>query len=152
MPPAALVNTIDRTPMDCSTRTPKVTCAAVAFVEMRAPGHHRHVQLAQLADDQLAGVADRGGARPAGNIRVRNVRAFGKLVGERAQAAAQHHADGGPHVRAALDVPFRFVGHSSIPAMQADMKLAMVPAATARSPSRARSDLRVGASAPMPPI
>ena len=32
------------------------------------------------------------------------------------------------------------------------MKLAIVPAATARSPSRARSDLRLGASAPMPPI
>ena len=35
--------------------------------------------------------------------------------------------------------------------MQADMKFAMVPAATARSPSRARSDLRDGASAPIPP-
>ena len=32
------------------------------------------------------------------------------------------------------------------------MKFAMVPAATARNPSRARSDLRLGASAPMPPI
>ena len=36
--------------------------------------------------------------------------------------------------------------------MQADMKFAMVPAATAFSPSRARSDLRLGASAPIPPI
>ena len=36
--------------------------------------------------------------------------------------------------------------------MQADMKLAIVPAATAFNPRRARSDLRVGASAPMPPI
>ncbi len=36
--------------------------------------------------------------------------------------------------------------------MQADMKFAMVPAATAFSPSRARSIFRVGASAPMPPI
>ena len=42
--------------------------------------------------------------------------------------------------------------HTSIPAMQADMKLAMDPTATAFSPSRARSDLRLGASAPMPPI
>ena len=31
------------------------------------------------------------------------------------------------------------------------MKFAMVPAATAFIPSRARSDLRVGASAPIPP-
>ena len=41
---------------------------------------------------------------------------------------------------------------TSIPAIQADMKLAMVPAATALRPRRAKSDLRVGASAPMPPI
>ena len=52
----------------------------------------------------------------------------------------------------ARNAPFGFVDHSSIPAMQADMKLAIDPAATARSPSRARSDLRLGASAPMPPI
>ena len=36
--------------------------------------------------------------------------------------------------------------------MHADMKFAMVPAAMALSPSRARSDFRVGASAPIPPI
>jgi hypothetical protein len=39
-----------------------------------------------------------------------------------------------------------------MPAMQADMKLAIVPAATALNPSRAKSDLRVGARAPIPPI
>ena len=58
----------------------------------------------------------------------------------------------GRRVGAALDVASGLVDHSSIPAMQADMKLAMVPAATARRPSRARSVLRFGASAPMPPI
>ena len=36
--------------------------------------------------------------------------------------------------------------------MVADMRLAMVPASIARKPSRARSCLRSGASAPMPPI
>ena len=36
--------------------------------------------------------------------------------------------------------------------MHADMKFAIDPAATARRPSRARSDFRFGASAPMPPI
>src|SRR5436190_464282 len=41
--------------------------------------------------------------------------------------------------------------HNNIPAMQADIKLAMVPAATAFNPRRATSDLRVGAKAPMPP-
>ncbi len=124
----------------------------VAFVQVRPPGHHRHVQLAQLADDQLPGVSHRGGVRPARNIRVRDVLAFSKFVSERAQSAAQHQANGGPHVGVALYVSFCFVGHSNIPAMQADMKFAMVPAATARRPSLARSLLRVGASAPMPPI
>ena len=47
---------------------------------------------------------------------------------KRAETAAQNHAD-----------------HNSIPAMHADMKFAMVPAATAFIPSLARSDFRVGA-------
>src|SRR6476646_9484358 len=42
--------------------------------------------------------------------------------------------------------------YNSMPAMQADMKLASVPTNMAFNPSRARSDLREGASAPMPPI
>jgi Bacterial Ig-like domain (group 3) len=43
-------------------------------------------------------------------------------------------------------------GYNSMPAMQADIKLAIVPAATARNPSLARSLFRFGARAPMPPI
>ena len=42
-------------------------------------------------------------------------------------------------------------GHSRIPAIVADRKLASVPASMARKPSRARSRFRSGASAPMPP-
>src|SRR5207247_7026401 len=38
------------------------------------------------------------------------------------------------------------------PAMAAVMKLTSEPASRARKPSRARSDLRVGASPPIPPI
>src|ERR1019366_2845352 len=128
----------------------------VAFVEVRAAGHHGHVEFTEFADDELAGVPHGGRVRPAGNLGVRDVRTVRKFVGERAQSAAEHEADGGTHVGAALDHSFGvaggLVGHSSIPAMQADMKLAMVPAATARKPSRARSLLRVGARAPMPPI
>ena len=107
---------------------------------------------AQFTDDQLACVADGGRVRPAGNIGVRDIDALAEFVGERAQAAAEHYSDRGPHAGVALNETFGFVGHSNIPAMQADMKFAMVPAATARRPSRARSLLRVGASAPMPPI
>ena len=39
-----------------------------------------------------------------------------------------------------------------MPAMQADIKFARVPTIMALRPRRARSDLRLGASAPMPPI
>src|SRR5438270_4516967 len=42
--------------------------------------------------------------------------------------------------------------YRSIPAIQADMKLANVPTIMALKPSFARSDLRDGASPPMPPI
>ena len=42
--------------------------------------------------------------------------------------------------------------YKSIPAMEADIKFAMVPASMARSPSRASSPFLLGASAPIPPI
>src|SRR3954453_9362709 len=42
--------------------------------------------------------------------------------------------------------------YRSIPAIHADMKLANVPTSIALKPSFARSDLREGASPPMPPI
>src|SRR2546422_7531891 len=44
------------------------------------------------------------------------------------------------------------VSHNRIPANVADRKFATVPAIMARNPSRARSCLRSGTSAPMPPI
>src|SRR5439155_12246176 len=44
------------------------------------------------------------------------------------------------------------VRHNRIPANVADRKFASVPAIMARNPSRARSCLRSGTSAPMPPI
>ncbi len=40
----------------------------------------------------------------------------------------------------------------SIPAIEADIRFAMVPASIARKPSRASSPRLFGASAPMPPI
>ena len=42
--------------------------------------------------------------------------------------------------------------YSSMPAMEADIRFAMVPASMARIPSRASSPFLFGASAPMPPI
>ena len=75
MPPAALVKTMERTPSGAQhAHAERHLRRRVAFVQVRAPGHHRDVQIAQFAEDQLAGVADRGGSRPAGNLGVRDVR------------------------------------------------------------------------------
>ncbi len=103
---------------------------------MRAPREHHHFHVAQRPRDQLAGVPDRRRRRPSRNIRVRRLQAILQGVRKRTQPAAEHHSDG---------------VHSNIPAMHADMKLAMVPAATAFMPSLATSDFREGASAPIPP-
>ena len=87
-----------------------------------------------------------------GISRVGNFDAIGQLVGEGAKSAAQHHGD----TRLAIGLPANmldgFLHQRNMPAMQADMKFAIVPASMAFTPSRARSDLRLGASAPMPPI
>ena len=96
---------------------------------------------------------DGGGYGPAGNLGVGDCDRVGQFVGERAQSAAQHHGDARLAPGHATNIGDRARRiYKSMPAMQADMKFAMVPAATAFSPRRARSDLRLGASAPMPPI
>ncbi len=124
----------------------------VAFVKMSAAGHHRHIQLAQFAKHQLSGMPHGGGYRPAGNLGIRNRNRVREFVGESAQSAAEHHGDMRFAPGDVPDVCYCFVHYNNMPAMQADMKFAMVPAATAFKPMRARSDLRLGASAPMPPI
>src|SRR5580704_4123770 len=97
-------------------------------------------------------MADRGRDRPIRNPGVRDLERVREFLGESAQSAAQHHR----HTRFAAglraNIIDRGLHYSSMPAMQADIKFAMVPAATAFNPSRARSDFRVGASAPIPPI
>jgi hypothetical protein len=127
----------------------------VAFVQVDAARHRGDFQRAQLSEDELARMSDGGGARPAWNFGV------GISVGSASSSAkAPNRCPAPPHARTQRSARFQEpsgavdcgVGHSSIPAMQADMKLAMLPAATAFRPSRARSDLRLGASAPMPPI
>src|SRR5580698_9823203 len=101
---------------------------------MRAPGEHDYLRISDASFDELPRVPRGCRHRPTGNRRVGSLHNIVERVGERAQAASKHYAD-----------------HTSIPAMQADMKFAMVPHATSFIPSRARSDLRDGARAPMPP-
>ena len=124
----------------------------VALVKMSAPGHHCDIQLPQFAKHQLSGMPGGGRYRPAGNLGIRNRNRIGEFVGEGSQSAAEHHREMRFAPGNVPDVCHRFVHYNNMPAMQADMKFAMVPAATAFNPMRARSDLRLGASAPMPPI
>src|SRR5262245_53163910 len=103
---------------------------------MRAARQHRYLGTADAAPDHLPCVAGDARNRPTVDRRVRRFLPVFQRVGEAAQPAAQNDSD---------------ATHKNIPAMQAVMKLAMVPAATAFNPNRARSDLRVGARAPNPP-
>ena len=62
MPPAALVNTMERTPSEPQhAHAESHLRGRIAFVEVGAAGHHGHVERAELADDQFAGVAHGGG-------------------------------------------------------------------------------------------
>ncbi len=129
----------------------------VAFVQMSASGHHGDVQLTQFSEHQFSRMSRGGRYGPARNLGVGDGNRIGQFIGERAQSAAQHDGDvrfapGDAHGCRRPRAAFCQSGYKSMPAMQADMKFAMVPAATAFRPMRARSDLRLGASAPMPPI
>src|ERR1017187_7265246 len=93
---------------------------------MRTAGQYNDRGAADATGDEFTSVADRGRWRPARNLRVRRFHTAVERICERAQAAPKDDA-----------------GHNNIPAMQADMKFAMVPQATAFIPSRARSDSRV---------
>src|ERR1700690_3350778 len=71
---------------------------------MYAALHHRDGDIAQLADDELAGVAGDGRAREAGDFRVGNSRGEGELVGEGAGGGAGDEGDFWAQLRARLDV------------------------------------------------
>src|SRR5262249_59310962 len=83
---------------------------------------------------------------------------LGERVGEVAEAGAKHDANlrnlGHPGANRVSGLAHMFVvaHYRRKPAMVAVMKLASVPANIARSPRRARSWRRFGASAPIPPI
>src|SRR5580692_5322995 len=110
---------------------------------MRPAGHYRYADTLQLADYQFARVAYRSGGGPAGDFAISEFVASLKFVCERAESAAKDYADRGTNRGPRFEVLFSFGNHRNIPAMHADIKFAMDPAATARSPSRARSDFRV---------
>src|SRR6266851_192628 len=137
---------------------------------MNAALHARDFDAVDFADDELPGVADGGGAREVWDLCVRDANGGGELVGERAEAGAKYEGNLWAQLGFLLDEPrggfgmrelrvcfcrgrtFCSSGHERIPTMQADNKLAMVPASMARMPNLASWLRCSGASAPMPPI
>src|SRR5438105_9024919 len=102
---------------------------------MRPAALDNHLRNPEPPCHQLAGMTDSRRYGPSRDIRVGRLLAVFESVRKPTETASKNDAD----------------AHINIPAIQADMKLAIVPAATAFIPSRARSDFRDGASAPMPP-
>ncbi len=164
MPPAALVTMRVSTPSageDAHWQRRHVRGVALVHVEAAALHEHRHATERHRRRARPCGRAPSGRETP-GCSRYGIRTASFDLLGEPTEAAAQHDGDLG---RPAAERRLHGVGgprdrghrraraaHSRIPAMAADRKLASVPASMARKPSRARSALRLGASAPMPPI
>jgi hypothetical protein len=60
---------------------------------MRAALHHRDRDTVEPADDQRAGVADGGRARPPRDVGVRDLGRLGNRVRERAETAAEDDPD-----------------------------------------------------------
>src|SRR6266853_85198 len=130
---------------------------------MKAAALHQNGSAFERSRHQLTLVADHAGLREAGNFGVGDAHRVLHFLGEEAQAGSQddRHAGTaltqtpGHGVRGGTDLRFPGCGrfrHNNIPANVADKKFASVPAIIARNPSFARSCLRLGASAPMPPI
>ena len=119
----------------------------IALVKMRG-WRARSPRQSRCSSDHLSSVADGGRRRPSCYFGVGSLKAVFEDIGECAQTASEYNAD---LVFAHIVFVHDVYAHSKTPAMQADMKLAMVPAAIAFIPSLARSDRREGASAPIPP-
>src|SRR5258706_9790409 len=92
------------------------------------------------------------GLGETGDVPILDPQRVGDLVGQKPEARAEDYRDAGfPGAELLADGVQRRV-HNSMPARVAERKLASVPAIMARRPSRARSCLRSGAKAPIPPI
>src|SRR5882762_2160394 len=136
----------------------------VTFIQMKAPALHDHRHPLERPAHQLALVARGAGLGEARDFLIWDAHGVAHRIGHAGQARAEHDRgarlelsesarDGSRRLQecAAFRSPIRFA-HSSMPASVAERKFASVPAIMARNPSRARSCLRSGASAPMPPI
>ncbi len=122
---------------------------------MNAALHTGDFDAVHFADDELPGVADGRGAREVRDFCVWDARGGGEFVGERAEAGAKHKSDLWAELGFFLDKARGCFGacelsigfcrgrisccstHVRIPTMQADIRLAIVPASMARMPNLA---------------
>ena len=139
----------------------------VPLIQMKAAALDEHRHAFEHARDQLALVPGSAGRGEAGDLRVRKADRIPHRIGEAAEPGAEDDRDPGleraepppdgvgrlgrPPLRTSR-APHPLLGHSNVPASVAERKFASVPAIMARNPSRARSCLRSGTSAPIPPI
>src|SRR5580704_14548656 len=136
---------------------------------MNAPLHDGHRHVRHLADDHSPGMPDRSRSREMRNFCVVDARRTRNFVGECAQSAAKHDAYARTQFRFPQNKFRRGLGahellagfcfglsacahFKKIPTIEADIRVAMVPASIARMPNFASCDFRFGASEPMPPI
>ena len=170
MPPAAFVKIAARIPSLPKTRIGKITSRErVSLVKMHAALHRGDGNSPTLPITRRPAcpiAVERGkcgirsyGFRAASFSSSANAPSpepstsaiFGRnFVFERMNFAARSARANSP-----LPLLLRFCSgahFSMIPAMDADIKFAIVPASIARIPSRANSSFLFGASAPMPPI
>src|SRR6267142_4787572 len=137
---------------------------------MDAALHSGDFDAINLADDELSGVADCGGAGEVRDFCVRNAGGSGEFIGEGPEAGAEDERDfwaeldfflnetrggfGADELRVCFRRGRTFCRgtHVRIPTMQADIRFAIVPASMARMPNLASWLRCSGASAPMPPI
>ena len=122
------------------------------------------------AKNKFACMPHGGGNGPVRDVGVKEFFTADQFVGQAAESAAKHNRHTRPQLGAGFDKCFGVLehrrishprlasyhdtssNHTSMPAMQADMKFAIEPTATAFNPRRARSGFRLGAMAPIPPI
>ena len=137
---------------------------------MHAALHRRSHDVSGLANYKAARVALGRRARESRNFFVRDSHGSGEIVCERSEARTENYGDARPQLclrenefrgaigtRKIAQAIAALADHarthrSMIPTIEADMRFAIVPAIIARMPRRARSPLRFGASAPIPPI
>src|SRR5258705_273066 len=121
---------------------------------MEAPRLHDDRTAFECSGDEFPLVARHARLREARDVSIEDSQGVGDLVGEKPEPRAEDDRDPGlPRSQLLADgVQRRANTHNRMPASVAERKLASVPAIMARNPSRARSCLRSGASAPIPPI